>query len=98
VKASCAGSSVRRSWHALVEHGKVIAGQTVLLQGTGGVSVFGLQLAHAMGLQVVITSSSDEKLERAGNLGANKGINYKSTPNEHFTSSILCYLNGGDRA
>jgi NADPH:quinone reductase-like Zn-dependent oxidoreductase len=39
------------AWHALVEHGKVIAGQTVLLQGTGGVSIFGLQLAHAMGLQ-----------------------------------------------
>ena len=68
------------AWHALVEHGKVIAGQTVLLQGTGGVSIFALQLAHAMGLQVVITSSSDEKLARAKNLGANKGINYKSTP------------------
>ena len=53
------------AWHALVEHGKVIAGQTVLLQGTGGVSIFALQLAHAMGLQVVITSSSDEKLARA---------------------------------
>jgi D-arabinose 1-dehydrogenase-like Zn-dependent alcohol dehydrogenase len=53
------------AWHALVEHGKVIAGQTVLLQGTGGVSIFGLQLAHAMGLQVVITSSRDEKLGRA---------------------------------
>jgi NADPH:quinone reductase-like Zn-dependent oxidoreductase len=68
------------AWHALVEHGKVIAGQTVLLQGTGGVSIFGLQLAHAMGLRVVITSSSDEKLARAKILGANKGINYKSTP------------------
>src|SRR6516164_163116 len=66
------------AWHALVEHGKVIAGQTVLLQGTGGVSIFALQLAHAMGLQVVITSSSDEKLARAKNLGANKGINYKA--------------------
>jgi NADPH:quinone reductase-like Zn-dependent oxidoreductase len=63
-----------------VEHGKVIAGQTVLLQGTGGVSIFALQLARAMGLQVVITSSSDEKLARAKNLGANMGINYKSTP------------------
>ena len=55
-------------------------GQTVLLQGTGGVSIFALQLAHAMGLQVVITSSSEEKLARAKNLSANKGINYKSTP------------------
>jgi NADPH:quinone reductase-like Zn-dependent oxidoreductase len=73
----CAGVT---AWHALVEHGKVIAGQTVLLQGTGGVSIFGLQLAHAMGVQVIITSSSDEKLARAKKLGANHGINYKSTP------------------
>jgi NADPH:quinone reductase-like Zn-dependent oxidoreductase len=64
----------------LVEHGNVIAGRTVLLQGTGGVSIFGLQLAHAMGVQVIITSSSDEKLARAKKLGANYGINYKSTP------------------
>jgi NADPH:quinone reductase-like Zn-dependent oxidoreductase len=73
----CAGVT---AWHALVEHGRLIAGQTVLLQGTGGVSTFGLQLAHAMGVQVVITSSSDEKLARAKSLGANRGINYKSTP------------------
>ena len=61
----CAGVT---AWHALVEHGKVIAGQTVLLQGTGGVSIFGLQLAHAMGVQVIITSSSDDKLARAKKL------------------------------
>jgi NADPH:quinone reductase-like Zn-dependent oxidoreductase len=73
----CAGVT---AWHALVEHGKLIAGQTVLLQGTGGVSTFGMQLANAMGVQVVITSSSDEKLARAKNIGANSGINYKSTP------------------
>jgi NADPH:quinone reductase-like Zn-dependent oxidoreductase len=73
----CAGVT---AWHALVEHGKVIAGQTVLLQGTGGVSILGLQLAHAMGVQVIITSSSDEKLARAKKLGAIHGINYKSTP------------------
>jgi NADPH:quinone reductase-like Zn-dependent oxidoreductase len=68
------------AWHALVEHGKVIAGQTVLLQGTGGVSIFGLQLAHAIGLQVIITSSSDDKLARAKKLGASHGINYKTNP------------------
>jgi NADPH:quinone reductase-like Zn-dependent oxidoreductase len=73
----CAGVT---AWHALVEHGKVIAGQTVLLQGTGGVSIFALQLAHAMGVQVVIISSSDDKLARAKKLGANHGINYKSMP------------------
>ena len=52
----CAAVTV---WHAMMEHAKLIAGQTVLLQGTGGVSVFGLQLAHAMGIQAIITSSSD---------------------------------------
>ena len=66
------------AWYALVEHGKVIAGQTVLLQGTGGLSIFGLQFAHAMGVQTVVTSSSDEKLARAKSLGANYTINYKT--------------------
>ena len=73
----CAGVTV---WHAMVEHARLIAGGTVLLQGTGGVSIFGLQLAKAMGLQVIITSSSDDKLARAKQLGADHGINYKTTP------------------
>ncbi|MEX2035234.1 MAG: NAD(P)-dependent alcohol dehydrogenase, partial [Xanthobacteraceae bacterium] len=73
----CAGVT---AWHAMMEHGKLIAGQTVLLQGTGGVSIFGLQLAHAMGIRAVITSSSDQKLARAKALGASHGINYKTTP------------------
>ena len=55
----------------MMEHAKLIAGQTVLLQGTGGVSIFGLQLARMMGIQVIITSSSDDKLARAKALGAN---------------------------
>ena len=71
----CAAVTV---WYALVEHGKVIAGQTVLLQGTGGLSIFGLQFAHAMGVQTVVTSSSDEKLARAKSLGATYTINYKT--------------------
>ena len=73
----CAGVTV---WHAMMEHAKLIAGQTVLLQGTGGVSVFGLQLGHAMGMQTIITSSSDEKLAKAKALGATHAINYKATP------------------
>ena len=73
----CAAVTV---WHAMMEHAKLIAGQTVLLQGTGGVSVFGLQLAHAMGMQAIITSSSDDKLAKAKKLGAAHGINYKTTP------------------
>jgi NADPH:quinone reductase-like Zn-dependent oxidoreductase len=73
----CAGVTV---WNAMTEHAKLIAGQTVLLQGTGGVSIFGLQFARMMGIQGIITSSSDDKLARAKALGANHGINYKTTP------------------
>jgi NADPH:quinone reductase-like Zn-dependent oxidoreductase len=73
----CAGVTV---WHAMMEHGRMIAGQTVLLQGTGGVSVFGLQFARAMGMPAIITSSSDEKLAKAKKLGATHTINYKTTP------------------
>jgi len=68
------------AWSAIVHHAKLIAGNTVLLQGTGGVSVFGLQFAHMMGITPIITSSSDEKLARAKKLGAACGINYKTTP------------------
>jgi NADPH:quinone reductase-like Zn-dependent oxidoreductase len=68
------------AWHALVEHGRLTAGQTILVQGTGGVSMFALQLARMMGATVIATSSSDEKLARARALGAAHGINYKSTP------------------
>ncbi len=68
------------AWHALVRHAGLVAGQTVLLQGTGGVSVFALQLARAMGISAVITSSSDDKLSRAKALGAAHTVNYKSTP------------------
>lgn len=68
------------AWHAIAEHARLRAGDTVLLQGTGGVSIFGLQLAKAMGVQAIITSSSDDKLKRARDLGADHGINYKTTP------------------
>jgi NADPH:quinone reductase-like Zn-dependent oxidoreductase len=68
------------AWHALAEHGRIVAGQSVLTQGTGGVSIFALQLARLMGAQVIVTSSSDEKLARARELGAAHGINYKATP------------------
>jgi NADPH:quinone reductase-like Zn-dependent oxidoreductase len=73
----CAAVTV---WHAMVEHAKLKAGDTVLLQGTGGVSIFGLQFARAMGIRAIITSSSDEKLARAKALGAAFGINYRTTP------------------
>ena len=73
----CAGVT---AWHAMMEHAKLKAGDTVLLQGTGGVSIFGLQFAHAMGIRAIVTSSSDEKLQQAKALGAAFGINYKTTP------------------
>ena len=68
------------AWHALVEIGPRRAGHTVLLLGTGGVSIFALQFARLAGARVLITSSSDEKLERARKLGADAGINYRTTP------------------
>ncbi|MBI3411662.1 MAG: NAD(P)-dependent alcohol dehydrogenase [Planctomycetes bacterium] len=68
------------SWHALVSAGHVQAGDTVLVQGTGGVSLFALQFARMHGARVIATSSSDDKLRRACELGASDGINYKTTP------------------
>jgi NADPH:quinone reductase-like Zn-dependent oxidoreductase len=73
----CAGLT---AWHALVDSGHVKAGDTVLVQGTGGVSLFALQFAVMHGARVIATSSSDEKLARAKQLGAAVGINYKTTP------------------
>ena len=80
------------AWEAMMNHAKLVAGQTVLLQGTGGVSIFGLQLAHMMGITAIITSSSDDKLKRAKALGAAHGINYQTTP-EWDKAAIAC--NGG---
>lgn len=68
------------AWQALVTQGRVSADQTVLLLGTGGVSIFGLQFAKMHGARVVITSSSDEKLARARELGADQTINYRRNP------------------
>ncbi len=68
------------AWHALVGEGSLKAGDTVLAQGTGGVSIFALQIAHMHGARVIITSSRDEKLARAIKLGVSDGINYQTTP------------------
>ena len=68
------------AWRALVVEGGLKAGDTVLVLGTGGVSIFALQIAVAMGAQVIATSSSDEKLARVRALGAAHTINYKSEP------------------
>ncbi|MGI4852469.1 MAG: zinc-dependent alcohol dehydrogenase family protein [Janthinobacterium lividum] len=68
------------AWHAMVTVGNVGKGDTVLLLGTGGVSIFGLQIAKLRGAKAIITSSSDDKLERTRALGADETINYKQQP------------------
>jgi NADPH:quinone reductase-like Zn-dependent oxidoreductase len=71
------------AWHGLTALKPVGPGQTVLVLGTGGVSIFALQLARAAGARVIATSSSDAKLERAKALGASDGINYRATEDWH---------------
>ena len=85
----CAGVT---AWAALFERRPVGPGETVLLLGTGGVSIFGLQLAKAAGARVIITSSSDEKLARARALGADETINYRT---EHDWSEAVLTLTDG---
>jgi NADPH:quinone reductase-like Zn-dependent oxidoreductase len=72
----CAGVT---AWHSLIA-GECGPGKTVLIQGTGGVSIFALQFARALGARVLVTSSRDEKLARACQLGGSAGVNYKSNP------------------
>lgn len=73
----CAGVT---AWNAVMVAGAVRPGDVVLVQGTGGVSLFALQFAHLAGARVIATSSSDDKLQRAIELGASDGINYKTGP------------------
>lgn len=68
------------AWNALFGQSRLAPGETVLVQGTGGVSIFALQFAHITGARVIVTSSSDAKLERAKALGAWATINYKTLP------------------
>lgn len=74
---TCAGLT---AWRALVVEGGLKAGDSVLVQGTGGVSIFALQIAKMFGAEVIATSSSDAKIERLKTLGADHVINYKTTP------------------
>lgn len=73
----CAGVT---AWNCLLEQGDLKPGKTALFLGTGGVSVFGLQIAKMIGARAIITSSSDQKLERAKGLGADEVINYRQNP------------------
>lgn len=81
VQAATLTTAGLTAWRALVVEGGLKAGDTVLTLGTGGVSIFALQFAKLMGARVIATSSSDEKIERLKELGAEHTINYKVEPN-----------------
>ena len=80
------------AWNALVVSGNLQSGDTVLTLGTGGVSLFALQLAKLLGARVIITSGNDEKLEKAKRLGADETIHYKKTP--EWDKEVLRLTNG----
>lgn len=80
VEAATITTAGLTAWRALVVEGQLKAGDTVLLLGTGGVSIWALQIAKLMGATVAITSSSGEKLERARDLGADFLLNYREQP------------------
>jgi len=80
-EAACLPCAAVTAWNALMCAGRPIEpGQTVLTLGTGGVSIFALQLALAAGADVIVTSSSDAKLARVRALGASATINYAQSP------------------
>lgn len=83
------------AWNAL-KYSNLQAGQTVLLHGTGGVSIFALQFAKAQGTTVIITSNNDDKLKRAQQLGADFLINYKTTPDWEAVVHQVTEGNGAD--
>lgn len=80
------------AWNALVVSGNVQPGETVLTLGTGGVSVFAVQFAKMLGAKVISTSSSDEKLAKVRELGADETINYRET--ENWDDAVLELTSG----
>ena len=91
---TCAGVT---AWHALFGRDPLPPGATVALPGTGGVSIWALQLAKAAGLRVILTSSDDAKLERARRLGADATVNYRTTPEWGAAIRALTDGRGVDR-
>jgi NADPH:quinone reductase-like Zn-dependent oxidoreductase len=81
------------AWNALIKTGNLKAGETVLTLGTGGVSIFAVQIAKMHGARVIATSSSDEKLARVRKLGADETINYEKTPD--WDKEVLRLTGGG---
>jgi len=84
------------AWNGLMVHAGLKAGQTIVTQGSGGVSMFALQLAKATGVRVIATSSSDHKLEKLVALGADAVINYKANPEWHEEVLRLTDQTGAD--
>ncbi|MBK5528921.1 NAD(P)-dependent alcohol dehydrogenase [Pseudomonas sp. TH08] len=96
VEASTLPIAALTAWMALIELGHLHTGQTVVVQGTGGVSLFAVQLAAASGAKVIVTSSSDEKIAQAIALGATHGINRTTTPQWHSAVLELTEGRGAD--
>lgn len=96
IEASTLPCAAVTAWNALFEEGRLQPGSTVLLLGTGGVSISALQLARAAGLRTIITSSSDAKLERARSLGADATIHYRRTPDWELEVERLTQGRGVD--
>jgi len=82
-EASTLPCAALTAWHALVEFADIQPGETVLLLGTGGVSIFALQFACMLGARPIVISSSDEKIQRARSMGAVGSVNYQTTPEWH---------------
>ncbi|NQZ53465.1 MAG: NAD(P)-dependent alcohol dehydrogenase [Piscirickettsiaceae bacterium] len=92
VEASTLTTAALTAWRALMCFNTLKAGDTVLLQGTGGVSIFALQFAKMVGAKVIATSSSEQKMERLKAMGADHVINYREEPN---WGVLAKELNGG---
>lgn len=80
IEAASLPCAALTAWNAVVKLGQLRPGQTVLTQGTGGVSIFAMQFAKMCGARVISTSSSDAKIERLKTLGADETVNYKNAP------------------
>jgi|RhiMethySRZTD1v2_1073278.scaffolds.fasta_scaffold01685_11 NADPH:quinone reductase-like Zn-dependent oxidoreductase len=96
VEAATLPCAALTAWNALVTLGKVRPGDSVVTQGTGGVSIFGIQLARLLGARVIATTGSDDKLERLRELGASDVINYKKDPDWGKTARALTDGRGAD--
>jgi len=92
IQASTLPCAAVTAWQALVELGRLRAGQSVVVQGTGGVSLFALQFAAAHGATVIVTSSDDDKLARVKAIGASHGINRHSTP--EWAQAVIALTEG----